>query len=125
MAQFMLGLLPRAQLATIGPDDNGRKPIAGGTIAFSIEFTPDARNHIRSFRKRDQQILIDAVADQLTNQPDQPTTNRKPLEANPIAPWGLRVGDFRVFYDINGDDQVAVGHKTHNRLRIGDEEIDL
>jgi mRNA-degrading endonuclease RelE of RelBE toxin-antitoxin system len=48
---------------------------------------------------------------------------------NQVAPWELRVGDFRVFYDVNVDDQVvtvvAVGHKAHNRLRIGGEEIEL
>jgi mRNA-degrading endonuclease RelE of RelBE toxin-antitoxin system len=41
----------------------------------------------------------------------------------------LRVGDFRVFYDINADDRVvvvvAVGHKAHDRLQIGGEEIEL
>ena len=72
---------------------------------------------------------MDAVAEQLTHQPDQPTARRKPLEDNPIAPWELRVGDYRIFYDLNHDDQVvvvvAVGQKSHNRLRIGGEEIEL
>lgn len=80
-------------------------------------------------RKRDQQIIVDAVDEQLTHQPDQPTTQRKRLDDNPLAPWELRVGDFRVFYDVNRDDQViavvAVGQKVHNRLRIGGEEIEL
>jgi hypothetical protein len=44
-------------------------------------------------------------------------------------PWELRVGDFRVFYDINHDDQrvviVAMGKKTHNRLKIAGEEIQI
>jgi mRNA-degrading endonuclease RelE of RelBE toxin-antitoxin system len=100
-----------------------------GVMAFTIEFSPDARDHLRSLRKRDQQIIVDAIASQLAHQPDQPTTHRKPLEDNPIAPWELRVGDHRVFYDIDRDAQVivvlAVGQKTHNRLRIGGEEVDL
>ncbi len=41
----------------------------------------------------------------------------------------MKSGDFRVFYDINRDDQVvavvAVGQKVHNRLRIAGVEIDL
>jgi mRNA-degrading endonuclease RelE of RelBE toxin-antitoxin system len=41
----------------------------------------------------------------------------------------LRVGDFRVFYDINHDIGVvaivAVGQKVHDRLQIGGMEIDL
>jgi mRNA-degrading endonuclease RelE of RelBE toxin-antitoxin system len=51
------------------------------------------------------------------------------LEGNPLAPWELRVGDFRVFYDIDRDGEtvvvVVIGQKTHERLRIGGEEIDL
>ena len=65
----------------------------------------------------------------MTYQPDQPTAHRKPLEDNPLAPWELRIGNFRVFYDVNDDDQVvvvvAVGQKSHNRLAIGGEEIEL
>jgi mRNA-degrading endonuclease RelE of RelBE toxin-antitoxin system len=98
-------------------------------MAFGIEFSPDARDHLRVMRKRDQQIIVDAIAGQLTHQPDQPTAQRKPLESNPLAPWELRVGDFRIFYDIRREDHVvvvvAVGEKAHNRLRIGGEEIEL
>jgi mRNA interferase RelE/StbE len=61
--------------------------------------------------------------------PDQPTSHRKSLEDNPIAPWDLRVGEFRVFYDIDRDDRivaiVAIGQKSHNRLLIAGEEIEL
>jgi mRNA-degrading endonuclease RelE of RelBE toxin-antitoxin system len=66
-------------------------------MAFTIEFSPDARNHLRLLRKRDQQIVVATIADQLTYQPDQPTTHRKPLEDNPIAPCELRIGNIRVF----------------------------
>lgn len=98
-------------------------------MAFSIEFTPDARDHLRSLRARDLRIVVDAIAEQLTHQPDQPTQRRKPLEDNPIAPWELRIGDFRAFYDIHEDEQrvviVAIGRKIHDRLWIGGEEIEL
>jgi mRNA-degrading endonuclease RelE of RelBE toxin-antitoxin system len=80
-------------------------------------------------RKRDQKIIVEAIVDQLTHQPDQPTARRKPLEQNLIAPWELRVADFRVFHDIEYDDRaivvLAVGVKAHNRLRIGGEEFEL
>jgi mRNA-degrading endonuclease RelE of RelBE toxin-antitoxin system len=86
-----------------------------------------------SAQKRWQELVFGLaclrLACELTHQPDQPPARRKPLEDNPIAPWKLRVGDFRVFYDINHHDQVvavvAVGQKVHNRLRIGGMEIDL
>jgi mRNA-degrading endonuclease RelE of RelBE toxin-antitoxin system len=98
-------------------------------MAFAIEFSPDAREHLRALKKRDQRIVVDAVAEQLAHEPDRPTNHRKPLDHNPIAPWELRVGDFRVFYDIHHEDEVvavvAVGQKSHNRLIIGGEEIEL
>jgi mRNA-degrading endonuclease RelE of RelBE toxin-antitoxin system len=98
-------------------------------MAFSITFSPDARDHLRLLRKRDQRIIIDAIAAQLTHQPDQPTGHRKPLDENSLAPWELRIGDFRVFYDVIHDDQmvviVAVGQKSHSKFRIGGEEIEL
>jgi mRNA-degrading endonuclease RelE of RelBE toxin-antitoxin system len=98
-------------------------------MAFTIEFSPDAAQQLRSLRKRDQQIVVTAISVQLTHEPDRQTTNRKPLDDNPIAPWELRIGIFRVFYDVNQDDQlvtvVAVGEKSHNRLQIGGEEIEL
>jgi mRNA-degrading endonuclease RelE of RelBE toxin-antitoxin system len=98
-------------------------------MAFKIEFTPVARDHLRALRKRDQQIIVDTIATQLTHQQDQSTARRKPLLDNPVAPWELRIGDFRVFYDIDNDDKavvvVAVGQKFHNRLLIGGEEIEL
>jgi mRNA interferase RelE/StbE len=96
-------------------------------MAYEIEFSPDARDHLRGLKKRDQQIVVDAIAEQLAHQPDQPTPRRKRLDENPIAPWELRVGDFRVFYEIGQDGVVvvAVGQKSHNRLMIGGEEIEL
>ncbi len=57
-------------------------------MAFAIEFSPDARDHLRSPRTRDQRIIIAAIADQLTQQPDQQTGHRKPLEKNTFAPLG-------------------------------------
>jgi len=98
-------------------------------MEFTIVFSPDARDHLRSLKRRDQQIVIDAIAAQFTHQADQPTSNRKLLRDNRLAPWELRIGDHRVFYDIKHDNKlvviVAVGKKFHNRLLIGGEEIEL
>jgi mRNA-degrading endonuclease RelE of RelBE toxin-antitoxin system len=98
-------------------------------MAFAIEFSPRARDHLKALRKRDQQIIVDAIAVQLADQPNQPTRNRKRLTANALAPWELRVGDFRVFYDVDPLEEevviLSIGHKVHGTLRIGGEEIEL
>ena len=50
--------------------------------------------------------LLDAIEAQLLNEPTRPTRNRK-LLVNLIPPWTaeppiweLRVGDYRIFYDV-------------------------
>jgi hypothetical protein len=51
------------------------------------------------------------------------------MRENPLAPWELRVGSLRAFYDVLEDRQmvlvVAVGRKVGNRLLIAGEEIQL
>jgi hypothetical protein len=47
-----------------------------------------------------------------------------------MAPWELRVGDLRVFYEVTGADTsvvriLAVGRKGRNILTIGGKEIQL
>ena len=59
-----------------------------------------------------------------------PTRNRKPLRPNPVAPWELRVGALRVFYEVALNPSrlvrvVAVGKKERNVLRVGKREIKL
>lgn len=98
-------------------------------MTFAVVFSPRARDHLEAQRKHDQQILVDAISLQLTHAPDDPTRNRKQLEDNPLAPWELRVGNFRVFYDVHRSERVvvilAIGEKVHNILKIGGEEIQL
>ena len=95
---------------------------------FEIEFTERARDDLKGFRKRDQQLLVDAIEVQLTSDPARATRNRKPLEDNPLAPWELRVADSRVSYDIDTEEGtvviVAVGHKLHNALFPGGQETE-
>jgi len=52
------------------------------------------------------------------------------MRPNPIAPWELRIGNLRVYYDIEDEpDYVvyirAVGIKERNKVRIGKEVIKL
>ena len=58
------------------------------------------------------------------------TRNRKPMRPNPVAPWELRVREFRVYYDIVEQPEplvtiLAVGVKKRNRVRIGGKEFEL
>jgi hypothetical protein len=78
----------------------------------------------------DRAMVLDAVEEQLSHQPAVATRNRKPLPPNPLAPWELRIGDLRVYYDVEDDPEPAVhvraiGIKDHNELRIGGEVYPL
>ncbi|MGO8748058.1 MAG: type II toxin-antitoxin system RelE family toxin [Thermoguttaceae bacterium] len=98
-------------------------------MGFSIRWSPDARDHLRLLAARQRVLVIDSVERILPHQADEASKNRKLLRANPLATWELRLGNLRVFYDVNMDEKaveiVAVGLKEHNRLRIGGEEVEL
>jgi hypothetical protein len=49
------------------------------------------------------------------------------MEPNPLAPWELRIGDLRVYYEVTEQPEPtvyiqAVGVKVRNRLRIANKE---
>jgi mRNA-degrading endonuclease RelE of RelBE toxin-antitoxin system len=73
---------------------------------------------------------LDTVDKQLKHQPTVETRNRKPMRPNPLAPWELRIGNLRVYYDVENDPEPtvfirAVGIKERNQVRIGGEVIEL
>ena len=79
---------------------------------------------------RHRAIVLDAVEKQLSYEPMVETRNRKPMRPNPLAPWELRIGSLRVYYDIQEEpDRVvyirAIGIKKRNRVLIGKEVIEL
>jgi len=59
---------------------------------------------------------------------DVETKRRKQLRPNPIAPWELRIGDYRVFYEVPEAGVVrvlAVGDKRHNELFIRGRRVEI
>jgi mRNA-degrading endonuclease RelE of RelBE toxin-antitoxin system len=77
---------------------------------------------------RDQRVILDAIEEFLEVDPDLESKRRRPLRPNPLAPWELRLGDYRVFYEITADRLVrvlAVGHKVHNELFIRGQKVDI
>ena len=98
-------------------------------MKFEIKYTEDALEDLERFRKYDQTLMLDTIDRQLTDQPAVATRNRKRLRPNRVSEWELRIGRFRVFYDVLGDEQlvkiVAVGYKERSRLFIHGEEFEL
>jgi len=99
-------------------------------VAYRIEYSPETEDHLRARTARQQTIVLDAIDKQLSREPTAQTRNRKPMRPNPIAPWELRIGNLRVYYDVEEEPEPvvyvrAVGVKQRNRVRIGKEVIEL
>src|SRR5262245_13744502 len=96
---------------------------------FDLRFSEDADRQLGKLSARDRAIVVDAIEEQLAHQPTVETRNRKPLRSSSLAAWELRVGDFRVFYNVEEKKVVvlivAVGQKRHNKLYIEGTEISL
>jgi mRNA-degrading endonuclease RelE of RelBE toxin-antitoxin system len=96
-------------------------------MTFIVEVSEDAERHLSQLGARDRTILIDVIEEPLTHEPTVPTRRRKLLRENPLATWELRVGDYRVFYNVDAVQSVviliAVGRKVHNALYIEGKEF--
>ena len=96
---------------------------------YQIEFTQTAYAHLEVQRRYDRNVILDAIREQLGDSPAEETHDRKLLRSNPLADWELRIGPFRVFYDVDADICLVrilmVGVKQGNRLFIGGKEVVL
>lgn len=97
---------------------------------YEIEVTREAEAHLEWLSARDRATLLDAVERRLTYEPTVENRNRKRLRPNPLAPWELRVGHLRVYFDVAEEPRrlvtiQAVGIKDRDRLLIGGEEVEL
>jgi len=98
-------------------------------LPYRIVYYPDTHAHLRYLTARQCSIVFDSVEEQLTHEPKTETRNRKEMRPNSLASWELRIGDLRVYYDVNEEPQtvtvVAVGIMRGNRVFIGSEERTL
>ena len=96
---------------------------------YRIEVTEEAKIDLSHYTAFERKIIVSEIREQLTDQPQVETKNRKPLNDNPIASWELRAGKYRVFYDVGEAAQkvsiVSIGNKEHNILFIRGKEVQL
>ena len=96
---------------------------------FRVELQPSAEEDLKFFPVNEQRVIVQAVLTLLTEEPDVPTKRRKQLRPNVLAPWELKVGDFRVFCEIDTPGSLvrvlAVGHKHHNELFMRGKKVEL
>jgi mRNA-degrading endonuclease RelE of RelBE toxin-antitoxin system len=81
---------------------------------FVILYDEAAEEDLRAFRPYEVRRLMDQVDTRLTKDPTTPSRQRKLLEGlvppwDSVRPvWQLRVGDFRVFYDVDEKQQEVI-----------------
>ena len=96
---------------------------------YEIEFTPEALEDLKSLRKFEQKEAIEGIESQLKHEPTLETRNRKKLRPNDVAEWELRIGRFRVFYNVDYEVPIvsveAIGFKIGNLLFIRGEKRDV
>ena len=96
---------------------------------YQIEVTEEARTDLNYYSVFERKIITSGIRVQLEHEPLLETKNRKLLRDNPISSWELRVGKYRVFYEVNKAAQnvtvVAVGHKEHNVLLVRGKEVQI
>jgi len=96
---------------------------------YETRFTPEARDDLKLLRKFEQKDVLTTIEAQLQHEPKLETRNRKRLRPNNLAEWELRIGKFRVFFDVDEQTKIvkieAIGHKDGNKLFIHGEEYEL
>jgi mRNA-degrading endonuclease RelE of RelBE toxin-antitoxin system len=89
---------------------------------YIIDITDEAEGDLRYYRANERKQIMDTIDVGLSYEPETETTNRKKLRDNPIATWELRIGKYRVFYEVEPENStviiVSAGHKEHNVLYI-------
>jgi mRNA-degrading endonuclease RelE of RelBE toxin-antitoxin system len=96
---------------------------------YEIELTQEAIQDLKSFDKREQNIIRSGIEANLRYEPTTPTRNCKRMRYNDQAEWELRIETFRVLYNVAEQVKVVeiqrIGEKRGNRFlfRGREEEV--
>jgi len=101
---------------------------------YTLIYAPAVKEHLRAIEPKYYSLIRQKIEEQLFYEPDAETENRKLLIVPNVleAIWEIRFGPnnrFRVFYAVDRAAHevqiLAIGVKVGNRLRVGQEEIEL
>ncbi len=96
---------------------------------FAIRLDQDAVAEIGELRASERKRVLDAIEKQLAHEPAEASRRRKMLSG--LAPpweqvrpvWQLRVGDLRVFYDVDESGRTVTVRSVRRKERKRTEEI--
>lgn len=84
---------------------------------YAIEYTAEAIADLQWFEARERQTILDNIDQQLRYEPTVETRNRKPLRPNDVAEWELRIGAYRVLYNVYQDVQIVEVQRVAEKRR--------
>lgn len=97
---------------------------------FQIGYAEQAKEHLRALPAHKRGRVVDAIEQRLSFDPARENRNRKKMDENSLeAGFELRVGELRVYYDVDELHRLvyvlAIAEKDRGRILIGGEEIVL
>lgn len=81
---------------------------------YGIRFEENVEAELAGIRAFEARRILERIKGQLSHEPTHVTRNRKRLRGRvapfrAVAPtWELRVGEYRVFYDVSEQEKVVV-----------------
>ena len=78
---------------------------------YEVLFRPEVEGDLRPIGRLHQKRALTAIEDRLSSHPDQ---YGKPLGGNLVGLRRIRVGDFRIAYQVKGD-QVVIWAILHRK----------
>lgn len=97
--------------------------------SFQILLTDGAGADLAWFEPFGRRRIFDGMEVHLRFEPTAGSRRIKPMHPNPVAAWELRLGDYRILYDVDDDPPVVtvqvIGEKRGNRLIVQGQEYTL
>ncbi len=96
---------------------------------FEVELTDQAIEDLQWFKKYEQNVILDGIEANLSYEPMTETRNRKHLRPNDTAEWELRLGMYRVLYNVEEKVRIVsierIAAKPRNKYLFQGEEGEL
>jgi mRNA interferase RelE/StbE len=83
---------------------------------FTVEFLPSAIKELAAFPRKDQEAISRAI-DSLAENPFSPGAKKLQGMKNPPY-WRVRVGDYRVLYQVQKQEVVVLVVKVAHRREV-------
>jgi len=99
-------------------------------MPYAVTYSPETVEHMEALTARQRTSVLDGIDEQLRHQSTVETKNRKPMRANVLAPWELRIGELRVYYEVQEAPEPevlirAIGVKERNQVRFANKVVEL